>query len=152
MLQWTLGCIYLFGSCFSLDICPEVGLQGHIVAPDFSGRSDGKESTCNVGDLGLIPGLGRSPGGGHGNPLQYSWASLMAQLVNNLPVIQEIWVWSLGWEDPRGKGMAAHSSILTGEFHGLYSPLGRNELDMNVQLSFSKEWQLFFKSYFLDGG
>ena len=48
--------------------------------------------------------------------------------------------------------MAAHSSILTGEFHGLYSPLGRNELDMNVQLSFSKEWQLFFKSYFLDGG
>ena len=32
----------------------------------------GKESSCNVGDLGLIPGLGRSPGGGHGNPLQYS--------------------------------------------------------------------------------
>ena len=39
---------------------------------DFTGGSDGKESTCNVGDLGLIPGLGRSPGGGHGNPLQYS--------------------------------------------------------------------------------
>ena len=38
----------------------------------FPGGSDGKESTCNVGDLGLIPGLGRSPGGGHGNPLQYS--------------------------------------------------------------------------------
>ena len=36
------------------------------------GGSDGKESTCNVGDLGLIPGLRRSPGGGHGNPLQYS--------------------------------------------------------------------------------
>ena len=33
---------------------------------------DGKESACHVGDLGLIPGLGRSPGGGHGNPLQYS--------------------------------------------------------------------------------
>ena len=39
---------------------------------DFTGGSDGKESTCNVGDLGLIPGLGRSPGRGHGNPLQYS--------------------------------------------------------------------------------
>ena len=38
----------------------------------FSGDSDGKQSACNVGDLGLIPGLGRSPGGGHGNPLQYS--------------------------------------------------------------------------------
>ena len=37
----------------------------------FSGGSDGKESTCSVGDLGLIPGLGRSPGGGHGNPPQY---------------------------------------------------------------------------------
>ena len=39
----------------------------------FPDGSDGKESTCNVGDLGLIPGLERSPGGGHGNPLQYSW-------------------------------------------------------------------------------
>ena len=38
----------------------------------FPGGSDGKESACNSGDLGLIPGLGRSPGGGHGNPLQYS--------------------------------------------------------------------------------
>ena len=38
----------------------------------FPGGSDGKESTCNAGDLGLIPGLERSPGGGHGNPLQYS--------------------------------------------------------------------------------
>ena len=39
---------------------------------DFPGGSDGKESACNVGDLGLIPGLRRSPVGGHGNPLQYS--------------------------------------------------------------------------------
>ena len=39
----------------------------------FPGGSDGKESACNVGDLGSIPGLGRSPGGGHGNPLQYSF-------------------------------------------------------------------------------
>ena len=38
----------------------------------FPGGSDGKESACNVGDLGSIPGLGRFPGGGHGNPLQYS--------------------------------------------------------------------------------
>ena len=38
----------------------------------FPGGSDGKESTCHAGDLGWIPGLGRSPGGGHGNPFQYS--------------------------------------------------------------------------------
>ena len=38
----------------------------------FPGGSDGKESACNAGDLGLVPGLGRSAGGGHGNPLQYS--------------------------------------------------------------------------------
>ena len=39
----------------------------------FPGGSDSKESTCSVGDLDLIPGLGRSPGGGHGNPLQCSY-------------------------------------------------------------------------------
>ena len=42
------------------------------VIKDFPGGSDSEESSCNVEDLGLIPGLERSPGGGHGNPLQYS--------------------------------------------------------------------------------
>ena len=42
-----------------------------ILGPDFPGGSEGKESTCNVGDLGSIPGLGRSPGEGNGNPFQY---------------------------------------------------------------------------------
>ena len=51
----------------------------------FPDHSVGKEPTCNAGDLGLIPGLGRSAGGGIGYPLQYSWASLMAQLVKNPP-------------------------------------------------------------------
>ena len=54
---------------------------------DFPDGSDGKESTCNAGDLGLIPGLGRSPGGGKGYPLQYSWASLVAQMVKNPPAM-----------------------------------------------------------------
>ena len=81
----------------------------------FSGfpvSSVGKESTCNAGDPGLIPGLGRCPGEGKGYPLQYSWASLVAQLVKNVPAIQEIWVQSLGWEDPLEKGKATHCSIL----------------------------------------
>ena len=59
-----------------------------------------------------MPGLGRSPGEGKGYPFQYSWASLMAQLVKNPPAVQETWVQSLGWEDPLEKGKATHSSIL----------------------------------------
>ena len=60
----------------------------------------------------MIPGSGRSPGEGIGYPLQYSWASLVAQMVKKLPAIQETWVRSLGWEDPLEEGMATHSSIL----------------------------------------
>ena len=73
--------------------------------------SRGIISPCNVGDPGLIPGSGRSPGE-IGYPLQYSWASLVAQLVKNPPAVWEIWVQSLGWEDPLQKGKATHSSIL----------------------------------------
>ena len=58
----------------------------------FPEGSDGKESACNAGDLGSIPGSGRSPGEGTGYPLQYSWASLMVQLVKNLPAMRETWV------------------------------------------------------------
>ena len=45
-------------------------------------------------------------------PLQYSWASLVVQMVKNLPAVWETWVQSLGWEDPLEEGMAAHSSTL----------------------------------------
>ena len=64
--------------------------------------------------MGSIPGLGRSPGEGKGYPLQYSWASLVAQLVKKLLAMWETWVrvQSLVWEDPLEKGMVAHSSIL----------------------------------------
>ena len=55
---------------------------------------------------------GRSPGEGIGYSPQCSWASLVAQLVKNLPALWETWVRSLGWEDPLKKGKATHSSIL----------------------------------------
>ena len=55
----------------------------------FPDSSVGKESACNAGDPGSIPGSGRSPGEGTGYPLQYSWASLVAQLVKNLPSMWE---------------------------------------------------------------
>ena len=60
----------------------------------------------------MIRMSGRSPEEGIGYPLQYSWASLAAQLVKNQPEMQETWVQSLGWEDPLEEGMATHSSIL----------------------------------------
>ena len=78
----------------------------------FPGSSAGKESACNAGDPSSIPGSGGTPGEGLGCPLQYSWASLVAQTVKYLPEVQETWVRSLGWENPLKEGMATHSSIL----------------------------------------
>ena len=75
-------------------------------------NSADKESACNARDPSLIPGLRSFPGEGIGCPLQYSWASLMAQLVKNLLTMQETWVRFLGWEDPLEEGMATHSSTL----------------------------------------
>ena len=60
----------------------------------------------------MTPGLGRSAAEGIGYPLQYSWASVVAQLVKNLHAMWETWVRSLGREDPLEKGKATHSSIL----------------------------------------
>ena len=75
-------------------------MQASLIAPV------GKESAYNAGDLGLVPGLGRSAGEEIGYPLEYSWASLVAQLVKNLPTVWKTWVQFLGWEDPLEEGMA----------------------------------------------
>ena len=64
----------------------------------FPDSSAGKESTCNAGDPGSIPGLERSAGEGIGYPLQHSWASLVVQLVKNLPAMWEMRVQYLGWD------------------------------------------------------
>ena len=83
---------------FWLQVCPD--------------SSVGRESACNAGDSGLIPGWGKFNGEGIGYHLQYSWASLVAQLVKNPLAMWETWVRSLGWEDSLEKGKATHSSIL----------------------------------------
>ena len=70
----------------------------------------GKESACNGGDPGLIPGSERSPGEGIG--FQYSWASLVVQMLKNPPAMWDTCVRSLSWEDPLEKEMETHSSIL----------------------------------------
>ena len=61
---------------------------------------------------GSLLDSGRSGGEGIDFPFQYSWASLVAQMVKDLPAMRETWVRSLGWEDPMGEGTATHSSIL----------------------------------------
>ena len=87
----------------------------YITLGSFPDSSVGKESACNAGDPSLIPRSGRSAGEGIGYPPQYSWASLVAQLVKNPPAMWETWAQSLGWEDPLDKEMATHSSILAWE-------------------------------------
>ena len=78
----------------------------------FPDSSVGKESACNVGDHNLIPRLGRTPREEIDYPLQYSWTSLVAQLVKNPSTIPETWVQSLDWEDPLEKGKTTCFSIL----------------------------------------
>ena len=78
----------------------------------FPDNPVGKESTCNAGDPGLIPGSRSSPREGIGYPLQYSWASSVAQKVKYLPAMLETWFDPWVVEDPLEEGMATNSSIL----------------------------------------
>ena len=135
-------CIFLFFVFFGQEACGILGprsgiesaastLEGEVLVIGLPGKSQllvlkslfqvhraspiisvGKESACNAADPSSITGLGRSPGEGISYPLQYSWASLVSQLVKKLPAMWETWVWSLGWKDPLEKGKATHSSIL----------------------------------------
>ena len=89
-----------------------------------SNRSVGKESTCNAGDSSSIPGSGRSSGEGIGYPLQYSWASLVAQLVKNQPAMWETWAGKIPWR----REQLPTPVFWPGEFHGMYSSAwGRKE-------------------------
>ena len=100
---------------YSINEC--LVIWGWGVFPD---SSVGKESACNAGDPGLIPGSGRSPGEGIGYPLQYSWASLLAQLVKNAPAMRETWVGNIPWRRER----LPTPVFWPGESQGLYSPWG----------------------------
>ena len=83
----------------------------------FPYSSVGKESACNAGDPGLIPVSGRSAGGGIGYPLQYSWVSLMAQLVKNLHAMWETWVQFLGGKISWRRESLPTPVFWPGEFH-----------------------------------
>ena len=103
----------------------------------FPDSSVGKESACNEGDPSSIPRLQRSTGEGIGYPLQYSWASLVVQLVKNPPSMRKTWVWSLGWEDPLENGKTTHFSILAWRIPWTVRSWGHKESDMTERLSLS---------------
>ena len=86
----------------------------------------------------MIPQSGRSPGEGISYPLQYSWSSLVAQLVKNPLAMQETWVRSLCWEDSLEKGTTAHSSILAWKMPWTVYPWDHKELDTTEWLSLSR--------------
>ena len=103
----------------------------------FPGSSDGKESPCNAGDPGSIPGSGRPTGEGIGCPLQYSWATLVAQLVRIHLQCRE------PGSDPSVGNISCRRERLPspgcwpGEFQRLYSPWDLKELDNTKRLSLS---------------
>ena len=107
---------------------------------NFPDSSVGKESACSAGDPGLIPGSGRSPGEGIGYQLQYSWASLVAQLVKNPPAMWETWVWSLDGEEPLEKEKATHSSILAWRIPWTVQSMGSQEV--------GHDWATFTFTFF----
>ena len=100
---------------------------------------------CNAGDPGSIPGSGRSPGEGIGYPLQYSWASLVAQLVKNPPAMWGTWVRSLSWEDPLRRERLPTPVFWPREFHGLYSPWDCKESHMTERLSLSLSFKVLIQ-------
>ena len=113
-------------------------------------RKVSKESACNPGDSGLLPGSGRSPGEGIDYPLQCSWASLVAflvaQLVKNLPARRKTWVRSLGWKISWRRERLPTAVFCPREFHGLYSPRDGKESDMTFTFAFivtlCKKWNM----------
>ena len=104
-----------------------------VINQGFPGSSAGKESTCNAGDPGSIPGSGRSTGKGMDYPLQYSWASLVTQTIKSMPAVQET-------RSPWGREQLPTPIFLPGEFYKQrsltgYSPWSHKESDTTKQLS-----------------
>ena len=98
----------------------------------FPGSSVAKESTCNAGDPDLIPELGRSIGEGVGYPLQYSWAYVVAQLVNRIRLQCgrpgfDPWVGKIPWRRDR----LPTPGFLPGEFHGIVNGVAKRQIGLS---------------------
>ena len=117
----------------------------------FLCSSAGKEFTCNAGDPGLIPGSGRSPGEVMGNPLQYSWASLVAQIVKNPPEMWKTWIWSLGLIPGSGRSPGEWNGYLVFIFlnllHSLWQMLGPSTSLQMTHVVCVYDWAIFHCMY-----
>ena len=135
-------------SSFGFDAKPSKCSNPVLTLACFPHSLVGKESACNAGDPGSIPGSGRSPGEGIGYPLQYFWASLVAQLVKNLLQCGrpgfDLQVEKIPWRRER----LPTPVFWPGEFRGLYSPQGRKESDTTEWLSLSLQSVLNTKQVF----
>ena len=109
--------------------------------------SSADESVCNAREPSSIPGWGRSHGKGIGYPLQYSWASLVAQRVKNPPAMRETWVWSLGWEDSLQEGMSTHSSILAWRIPWTEGPVGLQSMESDRRVRHDQATKHRFYDY-----
>ena len=88
------------------------------------------------------------PKEGIGYPLQYSWASVVAQLIKTPPAMQETWVWSLGYKDPLEKGTATHSSILAWKVPWIVESSGLQRARHNwATLTFSLNGLVIFPKF-----
>ena len=107
----------------------------------FPGSSAGKEFTCDAADPSSIPGSRRSSEKAVGYPLQYSWASLVAQLVKNLPVMRrpgfDPWVGKIPWR----REWLPTPVFLPVEFHGLHSPWGHKDSDTLTFQMLCLQWR-----------
>ena len=101
--------------CFSASVSFPQPPVGAALTLSFPGSSAGKEPACNAGDPGSIPGSRRSPGDRTGYPRQYSWASVVAQMVKNLPAMWETWVQSLSGNIPWRRAWQPILVFLLGE-------------------------------------
>ena len=130
-LQRNTEVSFFTSPCSSFILCSLPGIWG------FPDNSVGKESTCNAGDPGSIPGLERNAREGIGYPLQYSWASLVVQVVKNPPAMWRpgfsLWVGKIPWRRER----LPTPVFWPGESHRRYSPWGPKESDTTEWLSLS---------------
>ena len=108
--KWQPAPVFLPGESQGWGSLVGCRLRGHTESDTT--QVTGKELACNAGDPDSITGSERCPGKEIGYPFQYSWASLVAQMVKNPPAMWETWVWSWGWEDPLADCIATHSNIL----------------------------------------
>ena len=123
LILWVLKIFHCCLGILVVSICfRNFRFMSHWWSLGFPASLAGKESARNAGDPSLIPGSGNSLGERISYPLQYSWASLVAQTVKNLTEKLVTWVRSMSWKDLLQEGIASHSSIIAWRI-----PMGRGD-------------------------